>query len=391
MRSAQAVASVPGAENPLGGPPARVAALEVTNLQKRFHRAGGTVVKAVDELSLRVEPGEFVVLLGPSGCGKTTLLRSVAGLEHPDAGKVSIGGQTVFDSERGINAGPEHRNFSMVFQSYALWPHMSVFNNVAYPLRNGRPRPSRSEIREQVNTALQQVGIPELADQYPNQISGGQQQRVALARAVVKGDDLVLFDEPLSNVDAKVRDQLRYELLAMQDRLGFAALYVTHDQTEALQLADRVAVLGEGSIRHLGPPGEVYSRPASPYVANFVGTANTLQGRVVTSDASEVVVETTLGRVVGSPPKTAELVEGDDVMVMWRPERTATSSQEGATNSWSATLVRSSFMGSYIEDLYRLDELWLLVWRSESSGGTSDGDTRWLTVEPADIRVLKQD
>ncbi len=391
MSSAQAVASVPGAQDPLGGPSARVAALEVTNLQKRFRRAGGTVVKAVDELSLRVDPGEFVVLLGPSGCGKTTLLRSVAGLEHPDAGKVSIGGQAVFDSERGINVGPEHRNFSMVFQSYALWPHMSVFNNVAYPLRNGRPRASRSEIREQVNTALQQVGILELADQYPNQISGGQQQRVALARAVVKGDDLVLFDEPLSNVDAKVRDQLRYELLAMQDRLGFAALYVTHDQAEALQLADRVAVLGEGSIRHLGPPGEVYSRPASPYVANFVGTANTLQGRVAAFDASEVVVETTLGQVVGAPPRTADLAEGDDVMVMWRPERTTTSSQEGATNSWPATLVRSSFMGSYIEDLYQAAELSLLVWRSEGSGPVDDGDTQWLTVDPADIRVLKQD
>ena len=391
MSSAEAAVPAPEAGDPSVGPSEGVAALEVSNLQKRFRRAGGTVVKAVDELSLRVDPGEFVVLLGPSGCGKTTLLRSVAGLEHPDAGKVSIGGQTVFDSERGINAGPEHRNFSMVFQSYALWPHMSVFNNVAYPLRNQRPRLARSEIRERVTLALQQVGIPELADQYPNQISGGQQQRVALARAVVKGDDLVLFDEPLSNVDAKVRDQLRYELLAMQDRLGFAALYVTHDQAEALQLADRVAVLGEGSIRHLGPPGEVYSRPASPYVANFVGTANTLQGRVVSSDASEVVVETTLGQIVGAPPRTADLAEGDDVMVMWRPERTTTSSQAQATNSWPAALVRSSFMGSYIEDLYQAEELSLLVWRSEGSGSAPDGDTQWLTVDPADIRVLKQD
>lgn len=388
MGSASAAEAQEEATDPSGHPPTRVPALEVTNLQKRFHRAGGAVVKAVDDLSLRVEPGEFIVLLGPSGCGKTTLLRSVAGLEQPDAGKVSIGGQTVFDPANGINLGPEHRNFSMVFQSYALWPHMSVFNNVAYPLQNQRPRLPRSEIRDRVRTALQQVGIPELADQYPNQISGGQQQRVALARAVVKGDDLVLFDEPLSNVDAKVRDQLRYELLAMQDRLGFAALYVTHDQAEALQLADQVAVLGEGSIRHLGPPGEVYSRPASPYVADFVGTANTLPGKVVACETAEVVVETTVGQIVGPMPNTADLVVGEDVMVMWRPERTVVSAREGPANSWSARLVRSSFMGSYIEDLYEIGDLAVLVWRSE--GSPSDAGTPWLTVDPGDVRVLKQ-
>lgn len=381
--------TAPGADGPSRGPAARAPALEVTNLLKRFRRPDGTVVNAVKDVTLRVEPGEFVVLLGPSGCGKTTLLRSVAGLEQPEAGRISIGGHDVFDPGRGVDLGPEHRSFSMVFQSYALWPHMSVFGNVAYPLRLQRPRLSKQEIRDKVATALGQVGIPELTDQYPSQISGGQQQRVALARAIVKGDGLILFDEPLSNVDAKVRDELRYELLAMQDRLGFAALYVTHDQTEALQLADRIAVLGAGSIQHLGSPSEIYRQPSSPYVADFVGTANSLHGEVVSRDGTEVEVATQLGTVVGHSSESAELAVGDGALVMWRPERTVTSAEAASVNSWSASLVRSSFLGSYVEDLYRVDDVALLVWRSDES--VADGEPGWLTIDPKHVRVLRRD
>lgn len=375
-------------EGPAHTSSTRAAALEVLDLQKRFRRPDGTVVHAVKDVSLRVEPGEFVVLLGPSGCGKTTFLRSVAGLEQPEAGRIRIGGQDVFDPERGLELPPEHRSFSMVFQSYALWPHLSVFGNVAYPLRLQRPRLSKREIKGKVATALRQVGIPELADQYPGQISGGQQQRVALARAIVKEDGLILFDEPLSNVDAKIRDELRYELLTMQDRLGFAALYVTHDQTEALQLADRIAVLGGGSIQHLGSPSEIYRQPSSPYVADFIGTANTLDGRVVSRDGIEVTVTSQLGNVVGHASGTGDLAVGDEVLVMWRPERTVTSSEMASVNSWTADLVRSSFLGSYVEDLYHVGDVSLLLWRSDDA--VADGDVGWLTVQPRHVRVLKR-
>ena len=360
--------------------------LEVKNLRKRFQRSDGTVVNAVDDISVSVAPGELVVLLGPSGCGKTTLLRSVAGLEIPDSGRVIVDGQVVFDSENRVALSPEHRNASMVFQSYALWPHMSVFANVAYPLKTQRPRLARAEIKDQVHLALQQVGISELADQYPNQISGGQQQRVALARAIVKNDKLILFDEPLSNVDAKVRDQLRYELLTMQDRLGFAALYVTHDQTEALQLADRIAVLGTGSVQQLGSPSEIYRQPASPYVASFVGSANILQGKVASRDGAEIDVTTELGAVVGQYSGAAELLVGDEVLVMWRPERAVTCSVAAAVNCWWASLVRTTFLGSYVEDLYDVGGVSLSVWRSD--GSVTDAQEGWLRVDPKHVRIL---
>jgi len=188
-------------------------------------------------------------------------------------------------------------------------------------------------------------------------------------------------------VDARVRDELRYELLAMQDRLGFAALYVTHDQTEALQLADRIAVLGVGSIRHLGSPTEVYRQPSSPYVANFIGTANTIDGKVVSLDGGDVAVITEVGEVVGQAPDTSELAVGDEVLVMWRPERTETCSEEAAVNSWSASFVRSSFLGSHVEDLYRVGDFSLLVWRRDDS--VADGEADWLTVDPRHVRVLK--
>ena len=367
---------------PVGQP-----ALEVTNLYKSFRRSDGTVVDAVKDISLRVEPGEFVVLLGPSGCGKRTRLRSVAGLEAPESGRISIGGRAVYDSDRSLDIGPEKRSFSMVFQSYALWPHLSIFNNVAYPLQLQRPRLSKQEIRDRVGAVLRQVGIAELTDQYPSQTSGGQQQRVALARAIVKGDGLVLFDEPLSNVDAKVRDELRYELIQMQERLGFAALYVTHDQTEALQLADRIAVLGAGAVQHLGSPSEIYKKPSTPYVADFIGVTNTLHGQVISSDGIEVEVSTPIGTVTGSAPEAANLAVADQVFVMWRPERTVASSEAASVNSWRASFVRSSFLGSHVEDLYTVRDQSVLVWRSDDSA--PEGQADWLTVAPSDVRVLK--
>ena len=271
-------------------------AVRVENLVKRYRRRDGETVKAVDGISLTVHEGELVVLLGPSGCGKTTLLRCVAGLEQPDSGHVSVHGRTLFADGGRVSVPVEKRQLSMVFQSYALWPHMTVFDNVAFPLRNRRT--PRAEIQRRVKRALEKVGVGDLVSSYPSQISGGQQQRVALARALVPNDGLILFDEPLSNVDARVRDELRFELLEMQREIGFSALYVTHDQSEAMAMADRIAVLGGGRIRQLAPPAEVYRRPASRYVANFVGTANEIPGRVAAVGLDgTMTVDTAVGKI----------------------------------------------------------------------------------------------
>lgn len=300
-------------------PPKTPMALRVESVRKEFRRAGGSKVAAIDNLSLTVSDGEIVVLLGPSGCGKSTLLRAVAGLERPDQGRILIDDQVVFSHQPYINRPPERRPVGMVFQNYALWPHMSVFQNVAYPLKARKVR--RCEIEERVMAVLRSVGIEELAQQHPGRISGGQQQRVALARAVVAGDRIVLFDEPLSNVDAKVRDRLRIELLEMHARMGFAALYVTHDQSEAMALADRIAVLSTGRIVQLGSPRDVYDSPTTRGIADFIGTSNEIPGRITSLSGSVATIDTPHGTT--SVSATDQFVVGASVVLIWRPERGA--------------------------------------------------------------------
>jgi iron(III) transport system ATP-binding protein len=247
--------------------------LEIRGLGKAYRLAGGRSVPAVRDFSLRVEPGEFVTLLGPSGCGKTTVLRTLAGLEQPDAGEILLDG-------RAITALPPHlRRIGLVFQNYALFPHMTVFENVAYSFRIRRA--PEATVKSEVAAALRAVGLDEMSSRLPGQLSGGQQQRVALARAFVMQPDLLLFDEPLSNLDAKLRIQVRGELRRLQKRLGTTAVYVTHDQAEAMSLSDRIAVMREGKVEQIGTPEEVYARPASLFVADFVGRVNALPGRVV--------------------------------------------------------------------------------------------------------------
>ncbi|OLT16150.1 hypothetical protein BJF78_14730 [Pseudonocardia sp. CNS-139] len=250
--------------------------IAVRGLTKRFRRRDGTQVNAVDGIDLDVAEGEFLVLLGPSGCGKTTLLRVLAGLEEVDAGRVELDGRVVDDPAVRVCVPTERRGLSMMFQSYALWPHMTVAENVAYPLTTRRVR--RAERAARVRRVLDVVGIGPLAGQYPGQLSGGQQQRVALARALVAGDGVVLFDEPLSNVDAKVREQLRTEIARLHRELGFTAVYVTHDQEEALTLATRLLVLRDGRIAQSASPREVYTRPADLGVARFMGAGNEIPG-----------------------------------------------------------------------------------------------------------------
>lgn len=227
---------------------------------------------AVTDLSLEVAEGEMLVLLGPSGCGKSSTMRSVAGLERPTAGSITIGGETVFDAERGIEVPPNKRRTGMVFQSYAIWPHMTVERNVDYPLRrNGTPRNQWKDLTEK---ALELVGLEGLGSRGASRLSGGQMQRVALARSIVMEPEVLLLDEPLSNLDAKLRERLRFELKGIQRRLNLTSIYVTHDQSEALALADRIVIMREGLVEQIGSPMEVYRNPKNRFVADFLGVTN---------------------------------------------------------------------------------------------------------------------
>ena len=249
-----------------------MANVSIKGLSKRF---GGKVpTTAVDSLDIEIEPGEFLVLLGPSGCGKTTTLRCIAGLESADEGSIAFGDRIVFDAGLGTNVPPNKRNIGMVFQSYALWPHMTVRQNIGYPLKARRIK--RATAAEWIDEAAELVDCSPLLDRYPGQLSGGQQQRVALSRGLVARPDLVLFDEPLSNLDARLRDQVRSEIHELHQRLHFTAVYVTHDQSEALALGDRLAIMRAGKIEQLGRPEEVFEEPATEYVAGFIGMENRL-------------------------------------------------------------------------------------------------------------------
>ncbi|MEO8135130.1 MAG: ABC transporter ATP-binding protein [Betaproteobacteria bacterium] len=282
--------------------------LEVRGLQKSYRMANGRTAPAVRDFTLRVEPGEFVTLLGPSGCGKTTVLRTLAGLEEPDAGDILLDG-------RSITALPAHRRrIGLVFQNYALFPHMTVFENIAYSFRIRRA--PATQVNEEVAAALKAVGLDDLAARLPGQLSGGQQQRVALARAFVMQPDLLLFDEPLSNLDAKLRIQVRGELRRLQKRLGTTALYVTHDQDEAMSLSDRIAVMRDGQVEQIGTPEEIYLRPASLFVAGFVGRVNAIPGRVIHSTNGRACIETLNYRF----EVAAERCPSSELLLLARPE-----------------------------------------------------------------------
>ncbi len=268
--------------------------IAVENLVVRYSRE----VVAVDGVSFTVAKGEHVTLLGPSGCGKTTTLRTIAGLETPSSGSIHIDGRTMFSTAERTNVMAEQRGVSMVFQSYAVWPHMTVFDNVAYGLRVRKK--STADIKENVDRALGLVQMRHLADRAASKLSGGQQQRVALARAIAFSPTVVLFDEPLSNLDAKLRAEMRVELRELQRRLGITSVYVTHDQEEALAISDRVIVMNVGVIEQIGTPEEIYNRPRNRFVADFVGSANLIKGRVRGAPGPDGVIafETEGGQVL---------------------------------------------------------------------------------------------
>ncbi len=325
--------------------------LELKGLTKTFvSRDRGGWVTAVDAIDLSVEPGELITLLGPSGCGKTTTLRMIAGFELPS------GGELILDGELINTRPPNQRQMAMVFQSYALFPHLSVFENVAYGLRLRSL--TDPEIRQRVGTVLELVGLLGFEDRPPNQLSGGQQQRVALARALVLEPKVLLMDEPLSNLDAKLRETMRTEIRRIQQTLGITTLYVTHDQLEAITLSDRIVVMNGGRIEQVDPPRLIYEQPASVFVADFIGQSNFLDGILERVDADHWQVGV-MDRTLTVPKRDGipSVQVGERVNLLIRPE----AIQIGEHGSWPATVERSTYLGSFVEYDVRLGDKPLTV------------------------------
>jgi iron(III) transport system ATP-binding protein len=328
--------------------------LTVEHLSTEYPGDHGQVVKAAQDVTFDVEEGHLFTLLGPSGCGKTTTLRSIAGLERPTAGEISVGGRVVYSGSKGIFVAPNRRGFGMVFQSYAIWPHMNVFQNVAFPLEVGDRRFSKAQIRDSVMRVLSAVQLDRFADREATKLSGGQQQRLALARALVMEPALLLLDEPLSNLDAKLREKMRFELKRLQRELKITTVYVTHDQAEALALSHRIAVMHEGRIAQIGGPRDIYERPVNGFVADFVGNTNFIDGQVVSvsgspgAEGSTCLVRTEIGDVVVS---SSQPVQPDQrVSLSVRPEDVElTEVRPSGGNVWEARVDQKVFLGEAID------------------------------------------
>ncbi len=314
--------------------------ISVAGLSKSYGPEGS--LRALDDFTLEFPAGQCTVLLGPSGCGKTTVLRSIAGLITPDQGRITIGPSTAFDASAGIFAPPEKRRLGMVFQSYALWPHLSVAENIGYPLAaSGLPK---AEIRGRTETMLEWVGLSGMGGRYVHELSGGQQQRVSLARAIVGNPRAILFDEPLSNLDARLRERMRMELLALRQRTAFTSIYVTHDQLEAMTLGDRVVVMRSGRIEQVDTPQNVYKRPRTRFTADFMGIPNLIDGVVRTVAKDRIAVDTALGTLSVQSWRSDWKV-GDHCTVAVRPTLITFASGE-ESEARTGRVVRSVFLGT---------------------------------------------
>jgi ABC-type Fe3+/spermidine/putrescine transport system ATPase subunit len=348
--------------------------LSLHHLVKRYG-----AVSVVKNVSLEIAEGEFVSLLGPSGCGKTTILRMVAGLIDPSDGTIMVGGRDI------TRLPPNKRNVGLVFQSYALFPHMTVFENVAFGLR--RKGESGNALNTRVNEALALVRLEGYGERYPRQLSGGQQQRVAMARAIAPRPNVLLFDEPLSNLDAKLRDEMQIELKRLQRELKITTLFVTHDQAEALSLSDRVCVMHDGVIQQFAAPEEIYRRPATSFVAGFIGKPNRLAGTV-----SRGAVDLGEGLVLRST-EAAALGEGTPVDIFIRQEAVILSASAGEDGtSVPGMIVLRSFSGAQVQYVVRLSERFELVVQAPSSGEGANlmqGDEVFLTFRPQDLIILR--
>ncbi|MDP3895514.1 MAG: ABC transporter ATP-binding protein [Mesorhizobium sp.] len=349
--------------------------LSIKNVRKSF---GATTV--VQDFNLDVNHGEFVSFLGPSGCGKTTMLRIVAGFEEPTSGRIIIGGKDV------TALRPNQRNIGMVFQSYALFPNMTVGQNVGFGLRvAGMPK---AEQAKRIDEMLRLIKLPDLASRYPYQLSGGQQQRVALARAMAGKPQVLLLDEPLSALDAKVRVSLREEIRAIQKALGITTIFVTHDQEEAMSMSDRIVVMNGGRAEQVGTPFEIYNRPATRFVANFVGTLNVLEGKVTNPGTGAVEIEGS-GVILGRQIEGAKV--GDPISLALRPESVSLGSQPGRPAELDCTIHSVNFLGSVIRIRANVGSNFVSLdtFNNASAPPPAAGDKAKISFSPDDFLVLK--
>jgi iron(III) transport system ATP-binding protein len=360
--------------------------------KKAKAQAGHTTVFAVNDVTFEVKEGELFTLLGPSGCGKTTTLRAIAGLEKPDSGKITVGDRVMFSSGvngRSVNMPANQRGLGMVFQSYAIWPHMTVFDNVAFPLqvRKRSERPSNKEITERVERVLQTMELSEQIGRQATKLSGGQQQRLALARALVIQPPLLLLDEPLSNLDAKLRESLRYELKRLQRELGITSVYVTHDQVEALALSTHIAVMQAGRVVQLGKPREVYMDPANKFVAEFIGTSNFIPGSIAEAQGAHHCVDTDNGKLFLDAANKLSI--GSDVVVSIRPEAVdlTTQSRPGVPNEWHGTVVTRAFLGDSVDHVVAVGKQEMRA-RTNPDVSIEPGTQVYLQLDPAKISLV---
>ncbi|MBI4287007.1 MAG: ABC transporter ATP-binding protein [Chloroflexi bacterium] len=360
--------------------------VKVNKIQKLFGK-----MKAVDGISFEVKDGELLTLLGPSGCGKSTTLRLIAGLERPDAGEISVGNKVLSSNEKKIFTPPEKRGMGMVFQSYAVWPHMTVGENVAYPLAL-RHVPKEVQ-KEKVRSALELVGLGGLGDRPGTLLSGGQQQRVALARALVFEPETLLLDEPLSNLDAKLRESMRIELKALQQRIGVTSVYVTHDQAEAMVLSDHILVMNQGHVEQEGPPREIYENPKTQFVMDFIGQVNYIEGKVV-----EVTPQGTLVKALQAPGNSSlqctrlETTRGgQDVLLCIRPQDMTLYKEKPPErpNVWMCTVKVAAYMGDHEEyELTHGDQV--LKVSGPASLKLRAGDNVFVELVPEGIKVWER-
>jgi iron(III) transport system ATP-binding protein len=336
-----------------------MSAIRIVNLQKTF-LVGKDKVEALKNINLEVEEGEFFVFLGSSGSGKSTLIRCIAGLEEPDDGEIWLGDELIFSKARSLSLDPAARSIGMVFQSYAIWPHLTVLNNVMLPLVTGRKRLSKTQAKEKARQALQAVEMEPFADRPASLLSGGQQQRVAVARALATDPKVLLMDEPLSNLDARLREQVRHEISRLARKTGITVLYVTHDQVEAMAVASRIATLARGEILQVSEPVDLYEQPANVTVAQFMGSMNWLQGRI----DERGLAKTDVGELKIVEQKNND---GKRFLIGIRPEHLRLSySREGKNNEFEATVSSRTFLGDQIWYEIRVREKTLL-WKTMSS------------------------
>jgi iron(III) transport system ATP-binding protein len=361
--------------------------ISVSGLVKRFE--GRDVQRAaVTGLDFDIPEGKLFTLLGPSGCGKTTTLRMIAGLERPTAGRITIAGRVVYDGAARVFEPANRRPIGMVFQSYAIWPHMSVIENVAFPLSVGAGRLPRGEAHARAARMLDLVGLGELANRPATTLSGGQQQRVALARALVREPKVLLLDEPLSNLDAQLRERMRAEIRAVQQQLGITAVYVTHDQSEALAISDLIMLMDKGAIVETGVPQEIYRRPRAEFTANFIGVANAIDGVVRERAGEAAAIETRQGLIrVGA---AGDARPGEAVRVFIRPENVALSRRRHADDDWEGTVRFSIYQGDcwdYTVDVNGLD---VRVRVHKEKAGLGHGDIVHLRLDGTEAVVMRE-